>query len=101
MTEGNDYWAPEVISQSLLGIWFASSHQPWMNLDFILLELCARPDWQAILRLEIEQAGDLDYEILEKLPLLDSFMKETIRLNPLDNCEYSLPLLCYRTFRLI
>ncbi|KAF7165201.1 hypothetical protein CNMCM5623_009467 [Aspergillus felis] len=84
MVEGNDYWSPDVLSQSLLGIWFAASHQPWMNLDFILLELCARPEWQTILRKEIGDFSAYDYERLEKLPLLDSFIKETIRMNPLD-----------------
>ncbi|KAL1969931.1 hypothetical protein VTN77DRAFT_7441 [Rasamsonia byssochlamydoides] len=84
MAEGNDYWTPEVLSQALLGIWFAASHQPWMNLDSIVLELCARPEWQSILRNEIGDDGAQDYERLEKLPLLDSFIKETIRMNPLD-----------------
>lgn len=84
LTEGNDYWTPEILSQSLLGIWFAASHQPWMNLDFMLLELCARPEWQSILRNEIGDYGAQSYESLEQLPLLDSFMKETIRMNPLD-----------------
>ncbi|KAI9924226.1 hypothetical protein MW887_007176 [Aspergillus wentii] len=78
-----DYWTPEVLSQSLLGIWFAASHQPWMTACFVLLELCARPEWQLLLREEIGEEK-LDYERLEKLPLLDSFIKETVRLNPLD-----------------
>ena len=84
MTKGNDYWTPQLLSQALLGIWFAAAHQPWMNLDFILLELCARPEWQSILREEIGDKTVLDYDGLENLPLLDSFMKETIRMNPLD-----------------
>jgi cytochrome P450 len=98
MTEGNDYWTPEVLSQSLLGIWFAASHQPWMNLDFMLLELCARPEWQSILRNEIGDYGAQNYESLEKLPLLDSFMKETVRMNPLDTLAIRRKALANFTF---
>lgn len=84
LADTSDYWDPELLSQSLLGIWFAASHQPWMNLHFIILELCARKEWQTSLRQELEQHLPLDYETLEHLPLLDSFIKETVRLNPLD-----------------
>jgi hypothetical protein len=84
LTDGSDYWCPELLSQSLLGIWFAASHQPWMNLHFIILEICARKEWQALLQQEIEKQLPLTYEKLEQLPLLDSFIKETVRLHPLD-----------------
>lgn len=84
MTETSDYWNPELLSQSLLGIWLAASHQPWMNLHFIILELCVREKWHVLLRQELEQHAQLDYGTLEKLPLLDSFIKETVRLHPLD-----------------
>lgn len=84
MTDTSDYWNSELLSQSLLGIWFAASHQPWMNLHFVILELCVRKEWQISLRQELKQHEQLNYEILEKLPLLDSFIKETVRLNPLD-----------------
>lgn len=80
----SDYWSPELLSQSLLGIWFAASHQPWMNLHFVIIELCRRPEWQATLYEELRKHGPLDYKILEQLPLLDSFIKETMRLQPLD-----------------
>lgn len=84
MTETSDYWNPELLSQSLLGIWFAASHQPWMNLHFVILELCVRKEWQTRLRQELKQYSPLNYGALEKLPLLDSFIKETVRLHPLD-----------------
>lgn len=87
MTDGSDYWDPELLSQSLLGIWFAAAHQPWMFLDFILLELSTRLDWQHALQKELDTLAPSSYHELEKLPLLDSFIKETIRLNPLDKCK--------------
>ncbi|KAI0853766.1 cytochrome P450 [Daldinia vernicosa] len=84
LTSGSEYWNADLLSQSLLGIWFAASHQPWMNLHFVILELCARKEWQSKLRQEIEQHVPLDYKDLEQLPLLDGFIKETVRCNPLD-----------------
>ncbi|KAI0186876.1 cytochrome P450 [Xylaria flabelliformis] len=84
LTKSSDYWNPTLVSQSLLGIWFAASHQPWMNLHFIILEISMRKDWQTAIRQELEQSFPLDYKHLEQLPLLDSFIKETVRFNPLD-----------------
>lgn len=50
------------------------------------------PEYVEPLRKEIESGA---YEAWEKtgngLPLLDSFLKESARLNPLDNGKYSLP----------
>lgn len=67
---------------------FASAHQPWMNLDFIVLQLCIRPEMQRILREEIGDIASMDYIQLRDLPLLDSFIKETVRLHPLDTSKY-------------
>ncbi|KAL4770178.1 cytochrome P450 [Aspergillus nidulans var. acristatus] len=79
-----DYWTPETLSQSILGLWLAASHQPWVNLHAILLELCARPEWQDVLCKEaLEHQDDLASKI-DQLPLLDSFMRETARFNSLD-----------------
>ena len=86
MSESNDYWSgPAMFAQDMLGIWFAASHQPWMNLNFILMEACARPDCQEAIRQELLNSAPLDgYKKLDDLPLLDSFMKETVRFTPLD-----------------
>jgi cytochrome P450 len=86
LSESSSYWtSPAMSAQNMLGLWFAASHQPWMNLNFILMEVCARKDWQKAIRQEIEANAPLnDYKTLDELPLLDSFMKETVRLTPLD-----------------
>lgn len=96
--QNSQYWTPDVLSQSMLGIWFAASHQPWMNLDFVLLELAQRPEWQAQLREEIGDHSQLDYQTLDQLPCLDSFIKETVRMNPLDNCSFPLTPLSFPFF---
>jgi len=82
--EKRDYWTPDTLAQSLLGMWFAAAHQPWMNLDFVVLELCRHPEYIQLLRDEIGDYSKLDYERLESLPILDSFIKETIRFEPFD-----------------
>lgn len=82
--EKRDYWTPEAVSQAVLGIWFAAAHQPWMNIDFILLELCSRQEYIHILREEISDISELDYHALDSLPVLDSFVKETFRHKPFD-----------------
>ncbi|KAF2994245.1 hypothetical protein E8E13_000926 [Curvularia kusanoi] len=85
LTSESSYWqGPDHCAQTLLGVWFAAAHQPWMNLDFIMLQLCQRPEWQDAIQKEAGPIGDLTYETLTKLPLLDSFIKETVRLHPLD-----------------
>jgi hypothetical protein len=71
----------------MLGVWFAAAHQPWMSLDFIMLQLSLRRDIQQGLRDEIGDASTLDYTRLSNLPLLDSFIKEVARLHPLDTGE--------------
>ncbi|KAL2793385.1 cytochrome P450 [Aspergillus keveii] len=87
--QNSNYWTPFMLSQSILGLWFAASFQPWVTLHTVILELCLRPEWQRLLREEIEsscQAGCYTpgYSELEQLPLLDSFMREVSRLRCLD-----------------
>ena len=100
----SSYWTPIAVVQALLGIWFAASHQPWIvcnaacvlvqtliqiqNLHFVFLELCSRPEYIELIREEIKEVEDrLDCETVCRLPLLDSFIKESVRLNPLDKSE--------------
>ncbi|KAF2647984.1 cytochrome P450 [Lophiostoma macrostomum CBS 122681] len=86
LTQSSSYWdGPEMRAQNMLGIWFAASHQPWTTLTTILLELSARREWQDLLRREMEEHASLqDFKTLDRLPFLDSFIKEVVRLNPGD-----------------
>ena len=54
------------------------------NLHFIILELCRRPEYRNLLRQEIDAQGKMKYQDTSDLPRLDSFIKESVRLNPLD-----------------
>lgn len=51
---------------------------------FLLCELCKRPEYIESIRQELAAQGDYDYDTLERLPILNSFMKETFRYNPTD-----------------
>jgi len=85
----SSYWTPDLLIQAIIGIWFAASHQPWINLHFMFLELCARPKYIPLLCAEIAAQEALDYAHISAMPLLDSFMKECVRLNPLDTSMFS------------
>lgn len=60
--------------------------------------MCERSEYVQLLRQEIGDPSRLDYTKLEKLPLLDSFIKETVRVNPLDTRKYPKEL-CFRRGR--
>ncbi|KAE8168177.1 cytochrome P450 [Aspergillus tamarii] len=88
MTETEDkraYWTPEALCQAIMGLWFAASHQPWVNLYIFIYQLCRHPEWQDILREELRSIGNrMDIDSISSLPLLDSFMRESARFYCLD-----------------
>lgn len=75
---------------------FAWADSEEKNLHFVFLELCARPEYVWQLRKEITSEGPLDYTKISKLPMLDSFVKEAVRANPLDKSEYLVLPQCSR-----
>ncbi|ROW10725.1 hypothetical protein VPNG_05126 [Cytospora leucostoma] len=90
-------WTASRIVQVLLGMWFASVHQPVLTLIYALENLCEHPEYIETLRRELstsapgrhvsgdlEAAGQGSASALENLPLLDAFMKESSRLRPSD-----------------
>ncbi|KAL2827744.1 cytochrome P450 [Aspergillus cavernicola] len=85
-----DKWSAQRIVQVLLGIWFASVHQPAMCLFYALDDLCLHPEYIQSLRDEVsgtmlnEPRPEPDINI-DTLPLLNAFLKESARLNPTDS----------------
>lgn len=90
------------IYQQTLGLLMAASHQPPMVrsfypphnflklslttlqfISFMLLNLCKHPQYLEPLRNEARNIAELSEWTKEATPLLDSFLKETARLNPL------------------
>ncbi len=57
------------------------------NPHFVLLELCARSEYVKFIRDEIESKETLDYQNISQLPILDSFSKESMMVNPSDKSE--------------
>ncbi|KAJ5929280.1 cytochrome P450 [Penicillium verhagenii] len=83
--DNRSYWTPAAVCQAIMGLWLAASHQPWVNLYIFIYQLCAQPEWQDIVRDEFRANGSgLDFDSLENLPLLDSFMRESSRFHCLD-----------------
>lgn len=59
-------------------------------LSYIIFNLCIHPEYIERLRQEsgsFQNSGD--HEAIDNMPLLDSFIKESARLNPLDSCTLS------------
>jgi cytochrome P450 len=90
-------WNASRIVQVVLGMWFASVHQPVLTLIYALENLCEHPEYIEPLRHELstlssrshisddlEAASHASASALENLPLLDAFMKESSRLRPSD-----------------
>ncbi|RAH66074.1 putative cytochrome P450 [Aspergillus aculeatinus CBS 121060] len=93
-------WPAQRIIQVLLGVWFASVHQPAMCLFYALDDLCLHPEFTSALRDEVVRAAMPQPTTItttttttpqqpeinpNHLPLLTSFLKESARLHPTDS----------------
>lgn len=69
-----------------MAIWFGSVHALSTTVTFTIHDLCLHPEYIAPLRSEVEGPA---YSLFEKtargLPLLDSFIKESARLTPVES----------------
>ncbi|KAM0794861.1 hypothetical protein BDR22DRAFT_894747 [Usnea florida] len=83
----SSYWTTATVIEATMGIRFAASHQPWINLHFVFLELCSRPGYAEMLLQEVQSITILNFEATNSLLTLDSFIKEVVRVNPLDNSD--------------
>lgn len=88
-------WTASRIVQVVLGMWFASVHQPALTLVYALENLCEHAEYIEPLRQEIfssgcSSSGGIEAEsresaaFIEGLVILDAFMKESSRLRPSD-----------------
>ncbi|KAL8637700.1 MAG: hypothetical protein Q9226_009093, partial [Calogaya cf. arnoldii] len=70
------------------------------NLDFAFLELCQRSGYVGLIRQEISKKATLDAKTIgNDMPILDSFLKESMRLNPMDDLAIRRKSLSPYTFR--
>ena len=76
-----------VLSAINLHVAFAAIHTSAVAVTHIIYDLCAMPEYVEPLRQEIEEAlaaeGGPTKKAFLKMPKLDSFMRESQRLNPL------------------
>lgn len=77
-------WSSTKIVQVLLGLWFASVHQPALSCCHALDDLCRFPDYQEELCKELEHVESQSLPCTAS-PLLGAFLKESCRLHPSDS----------------
>lgn len=92
-SEGGDYDQTRI----LMSIGLAGVHTTAITATQTVYELAALPDYIPILRDEINEAlamenGVLGVEALRRMKRLDSFMKETQRLNPISQSRFYCPI---------
>ncbi|XXH01354.1 pre-mRNA-splicing factor rse1 [Hypoxylon texense] len=80
-------WGVTRIVHELIAVWFGSVHIASTTACAAIFDLCDHPEFVDILRQEISHTG---WERFDKaggqiLPLMDSFMKESARLNPIES----------------
>ncbi|KAK8015238.1 cytochrome p450 [Apiospora arundinis] len=79
-------WTVKRVVHELIALWYGSVHITSVTACFALLDLCNHPEYVAPLRKEVENTG---WEVFDKaggraFPLMDSFIKESSRLNPVE-----------------
>ncbi|KAI1130043.1 cytochrome P450 [Nemania abortiva] len=80
-------WTVQRVIHELMAVWFGSVHITSTTTCFALFDLCLHPEYLDPLRKEIESTT---WEAFEKsggnlFPLMDSFMKESARLTPVES----------------
>ncbi|KAL2283202.1 hypothetical protein FJTKL_10088 [Diaporthe vaccinii] len=80
----NSPWTPKRIVHELMAIWFGSVHAVSTTITFAIQDLCLHPEYLEPLRQELND-GYVGFEHTGLgLPLLDSFIKESARLTPVE-----------------
>ncbi|MCJ1356768.1 MAG: hypothetical protein MMC33_006764 [Icmadophila ericetorum] len=78
-------WSAERVIYELMAIWFGSVHILSTTIVFVIHDLCLHPEYVEPLRNEIE-AQYAEFERTGRgLLLLDSFIKESSRLSPVES----------------
>ncbi|KAF3000341.1 hypothetical protein E8E14_002268 [Neopestalotiopsis sp. 37M] len=78
-------WTPKRIVHELMAIWFGSVHAMATTTTFAIQDLCLHPEYVEPLRVELEQGYEDFQRTNSGLPLLDSFIKESARLTPVES----------------
>ena len=83
--------SPLRMAQQMMALLFASTHQMQMAVTWAIVDLCLHPEYALLLRAEIVAAKKIeDGDIYNRLPLMECFLRESSRLNPLDSRTFIL-----------
>lgn len=90
-------WTVMRVVHELIALWFGSVHIASTTACVALFDLCDYPEYVDVLRQEIQRTGWKDFDSAggRNLPLMDSFLKESARLTPIECGTFFL-----RTYRL-
>ncbi|KAF1951060.1 cytochrome P450 [Byssothecium circinans] len=79
-------WSPSRFTHEVMALWFGSIHGLSISTTFALFALCNHPEYVETLRAELQLEEWVKFiETSNGLPLLDSFIKESARLQPMDH----------------
>lgn len=82
-------WSPERVIYELMAIWFGSLHILSTTIVYVIHDLCLHPEYVEDLRHEIKNVYAEFEQPGRGLPLIDSFMKESARLSPVESSEFT------------
>ncbi|EQL03607.1 cytochrome P450 [Ophiocordyceps sinensis CO18] len=78
-------WSAERVIYELMAIWFGSVHILSTTIVYVIQDLCLHPEYTKLLRQELETSYAEFERTGHGLPLLDSFIKESSRLTPVES----------------
>ncbi|OTA76492.1 hypothetical protein M434DRAFT_38836 [Hypoxylon sp. CO27-5] len=78
-------WSAKRVVHELMAIWFGSVHAVSTTVTFAIQDLCLHPGYVGPLRRELANEYTSFTQTGRGLPLLDSFIKESARLTPVES----------------
>ncbi|CEL06473.1 hypothetical protein ASPCAL09650 [Aspergillus calidoustus] len=78
-------WSGKRVVHELMAIWLGSVHALTTTITFAIRDLCLHPEYAEPLRAELEAEYKNFLQTGQGLPLLDSFIKESARLTPVES----------------
>ena len=84
--DGTPRYDVSTITGMFISLMFAGHHTTSTTSSWAMLELCRHPEWMARVVAELDalyqDGGDVSYQALREIPILESVFKETLRLHP-------------------
>ncbi|GAB1311480.1 hypothetical protein MFIFM68171_01690 [Madurella fahalii] len=78
-------WSAERVINELMAIWFGSVHILTTTIVYAIHDLCLHPEYIDPIRRELESEYAEFERTAKGLPLLDSFLRESARLTPVES----------------